>query len=79
MNGMKRVCRGLAGGVLLAGAALLAGCSEESTGHDQDLGGVLHRDGYENPAAAGCPACHGPDLRGGTAPSCYNCHTTVNI
>jgi len=55
--------------------------------HTRDISGVLHKPGLDNPlhAVNGCmtAACHGNDLRGGTAvssgqyvvvPSCYQCH-----
>lgn len=65
---------------LVAGGLWGTACSNhESTGHDQNLGGVLHRAGYNDPRSAGCPACHGADLRGDFGPSCYNCHETMNI
>lgn len=77
---MKLMRKGLTLCSVFVVALGLSGCSsEESAGHDQNLGGVLHRAGYLNPPAAGCPACHGADLRGGTGPSCYSCHDTVNI
>jgi hypothetical protein len=42
-------------------------------GHTEDNGGVMHLPGKEDPLA-NCVACHGADLRGGTAGSCYDCH-----
>jgi len=42
------------------------------------LGGVGHRDGMNNPFSAGCSTCHGVDLRGGNAPSCYGCHDNAD-
>jgi len=36
--------------------------------------GVLHKSGLSNPEL-NCTACHGADLRGGSAQvSCYECH-----
>lgn len=77
---MNRMRKAIAVGTLVAVGIWASGCSqEESNGHDANLGGVLHRDGYQDPASAGCPACHGADLRGSAGPSCYSCHETVNI
>ncbi len=35
--------------------------------------GFLHMPGLKNPMQ-NCVDCHGEDLRGGIAPSCYTCH-----
>jgi hypothetical protein len=74
---MKRMLNALAASLMVAGGLWFSGCSHESTGHDQNLGGVLHRDGYRDPAGAGCPACHGKNLEGRTGPSCYSCHDSA--
>jgi len=69
--------------MILAGAMVLgmAACSSpasDSTNHPADhtvnKNGVYHKPGLENPTT-NCVACHGSDLRGGTAGvSCYQCH-----
>lgn len=63
-------------GAIFAGWLACAGCAEShNTGHDVNLGGVRHRAGVRDPRGAGCPTCHGDDLRGGQGPSCYSCHS----
>jgi len=52
---------------------------EESTGglpsdHTQNEEGVMHKPGLNSPYRNGCTSCHGADLSGGIAPSCYSCH-----
>ena len=42
-------------------------------GHTEDNAGILHMPGKEDPLGT-CTTCHGEDLRGDTAPSCYTCH-----
>ncbi|MBI5502478.1 MAG: hypothetical protein HY907_19700 [Deltaproteobacteria bacterium] len=42
-------------------------------GHTEDMSGVMHRPGKEDPLA-NCTSCHGADLTGGVGPSCYDCH-----
>ncbi len=43
--------------------------------HTELLGGfALHQPGFDEPEENGCNTCHGPDLRGGLGPSCYQCH-----
>ncbi len=34
----------------------------------------MHAPGYEDPRGNGCTQCHGADLRGGTAGTCFVCH-----
>jgi hypothetical protein len=41
--------------------------------HTKDRKGARHKSGSKD-AAKACVACHGADLRGGTAPSCFTCH-----
>ena len=62
--------------------AIVVLCSCSSTGsptdappdHTVSKGGIMHKNGLENPEA-NCVQCHGSDLRGGTAGvSCYQCH-----
>jgi predicted CXXCH cytochrome family protein len=67
----------LVGGWLLLAA--VAGWAAPPSNHDQQLGipGVItgwHPDGYDAPFANGCAVCHGSDLTGGFAPSCWSCH-----
>jgi hypothetical protein len=42
--------------------------------HTDREGGALHKPGKEQPYSNGCTDCHGSNLRGGIAPSCYSCH-----
>ena len=42
--------------------------------HTDSQDGFLHKPGKENPFSNGCTACHGSDLMGGFAPSCFTCH-----
>lgn len=42
-------------------------------GHSELMKGVPHYPGKADPKA-NCVGCHGVNLRGGTAPSCYGCH-----
>lgn len=35
---------------------------------------ALHMPGFEDPMDNGCALCHGIDLTGGFAPSCFTCH-----
>ena len=35
----------------------------------------MHKPGKEDPLA-NCTTCHGSDLKGGAAPSCYTCHNS---
>jgi DnaJ-class molecular chaperone len=44
-------------------------------GHTEDRGGVMHKPGATDPKT-NCVACHGADLKGGSGPSCYNCHNS---
>lgn len=37
--------------------------------------GAKHKAGLRTPFTSQCTACHGADLRGGTGPSCYKCHS----
>ncbi len=41
--------------------------------HVKDRKGAMHKKGSKQ-AAVNCVECHGADLRGGAAPSCYTCH-----
>lgn len=41
--------------------------------HTKDRKGAMHKRGSKE-AVANCGECHGADLRGGKAPSCYACH-----
>jgi DnaJ-class molecular chaperone len=43
--------------------------------HLDDQAGVLHASGKETPLES-CSSCHGDDLRGDDATSCYDCHTS---
>ena len=49
------------------------GDSNAPAGHNTYRGGVPHMPGLNDPEA-NCTSCHGADLRGGTATSCYACH-----
>ena len=40
--------------------------------HTDSIKGALHLKGAKN--ANTCMSCHGSDLKGGSAPSCYECH-----
>ncbi|MBI5489342.1 MAG: hypothetical protein HY905_18560 [Deltaproteobacteria bacterium] len=42
-------------------------------GHTENMSGVMHQPGKEDPLA-NCTSCHGADLTGGVGPSCYDCH-----
>lgn len=35
---------------------------------------AYHRQGHNNPLASNCWGCHGTNLEGESAPSCYSCH-----
>ncbi len=35
----------------------------------------LHPDFVDRNGISSCKTCHGQDLRGGTGPSCYSCHS----
>ena len=71
--------------------AVIAGCDSDPASdpgnvpadHTIRQGGALHKSGYNDPFESNCTACHGADLRGGTAlidgvdvatPSCFSCH-----
>ena len=41
--------------------------------HTKNKDGYWHHTSYKSPVGT-CDSCHGADLRGGTAQSCYNCH-----
>ncbi len=41
--------------------------------HTKSKSGYMHHPSLENPVGA-CESCHGDDLKGGSAPSCYTCH-----
>jgi len=45
--------------------------------HTEELGGVMHAPGKADPLTH-CVACHGSDLGGGSAPSCYDCHSDAD-
>ena len=66
--------------MVIAAVAGTAGRALSATaGHTVRLGvpGVFtgnHRAGYADPIANGCIDCHGADLAGDPAPSCYKCH-----
>ena len=47
--------------------------SKPPADHVKDRKGAMHKKGSSK-AAANCGECHGADLRGGKAPSCYACH-----
>jgi len=47
--------------------------SKPPADHVKDRKGAMHRKGSSQ-AVANCGECHGADLRGGKAPSCYACH-----
>jgi hypothetical protein len=70
--------RGFATCTLLLIGLSSGACDDHSGGHDISLGGVNHREGLNNPLGAGCTACHGNDLRGSAAPSCYSCHDNAD-
>ena len=42
--------------------------------HTDEEDNCLHQSGKDNPFSNGCTACHGADLMGGFAPSCFTCH-----
>lgn len=84
---MKRLALTLAP-FLVLGLLLFQGCSSDSSSdngvtgsssstipsdHNQNLGGTKHQAGYGNPTA-NCTSCHGRELKGGDAVSCYACH-----
>ena len=41
---------------------------------DEDDCEAHHMPGFEDPMDNGCTTCHGVDLTGGFAPSCFTCH-----
>ncbi len=47
--------------------------SKPPADHLKDRKGAMHKKGSSQ-AVANCGECHGADLRGGKAPSCYACH-----
>ena len=47
--------------------------SKPPADHVKDRKGAMHKKGSSK-AVANCGECHGADLRGGKAPSCYACH-----
>lgn len=47
--------------------------SKPPADHVKDRKGAMHKKGSSK-AVANCSECHGADLRGGKAPSCYACH-----
>jgi hypothetical protein len=57
----------------------MAGCSEEGEegdilgSHDQEMGGVMHVAGLNDPLV-NCTGCHGATLGGGSGTGCYACH-----
>ena len=57
--------------------ALAASCGSGGTSHDQDQNGVLHASGKEDPLK-NCASCHGSDLKGGSGPSCLQCHSSAD-
>ncbi len=67
----------MAGGVALGMAACSSPAGDSTSrpaDHTVNKSGVYHKPGLDNPLA-NCVACHGADLRGGTAGvSCYKCH-----
>jgi len=72
---MRRETPALAA-ILLLAAAAVAGCSDGDgapDNHREDLGGVMHAAGFEEPRL-NCIACHGIDLQGGEGPGCFGCH-----
>ena len=42
--------------------------------HDDEEDDVMHARDKDEPFSSGCTACHGSDLTGGIAPSCFTCH-----
>lgn len=44
--------------------------------HDLDIGGRMHAPGMREPER-NCASCHGSDLDGGSASSCFDCHGKV--
>lgn len=62
-------------------ASWLAGCTSPASDsadppadHTVNKGGIYHKPGLNDPLT-NCVACHGADLRGGTAGvTCYRCH-----
>jgi hypothetical protein len=63
--------------VALLGSLLATACGGGSAAHDQDVQGVMHASGKEDPLRS-CTRCHGSDLRGGDGPSCYGCHSSAD-
>jgi hypothetical protein len=62
-------------GILLISLPLATACSGDGEGgHDVNKGGVMHKAGLEDPLH-NCVECHGADLKGGSGPSCYSCHS----
>ncbi|MBI4917108.1 MAG: hypothetical protein HY825_14795 [Acidobacteria bacterium] len=47
--------------------------SKPPADHVKDRKGAMHKKGSSK-AVANCGECHGADLRGAKAPSCYACH-----
>ena len=70
----------LAGLAAIICMAVVASCGSGGSGgsvHDQNLNGVLHASGKENPLK-NCTDCHGSDLKGGSGPSCFQCHNSAD-
>jgi hypothetical protein len=67
--------------ILACSALLLTGCNSSTSpdsnapaDHIVNKNGVFHKSGLTDPLN-NCTACHGSDLRGGTAGvSCFQCH-----
>jgi cytochrome c553 len=68
--------------VVLLSVLIVVACNDSVTApnstspddHTINRGGVRHKSGYTDPVN-NCTACHGDDLRGGSAAvSCFKCH-----
>jgi len=59
-----------------SGSAPTTGGTTGGTPSDHTISedGERHKPGYKTPFSNGCTSCHGADLRGGVASSCYKCH-----
>jgi len=58
-----------------AGAVDAATQPDALANHTENNGGVLHSPGKADPLL-NCTSCHGAELTGATAGSCYTCHNS---
>jgi cysteine-rich repeat protein len=72
---INAIADALSGGTPPPGGGTVDGCKFNPPDfHTNSEHGCLHAPGNEDPFANGCTACHGADLKGGIAPSCFTCH-----